>query len=174
MPDYYFELKHQQVAAMCAAETVLDELADELAQLSGRRYEPLERYRLDDAARAIVVMGSTAGTAKDVVDEQRRQGQSVGLLRIGSFRPFPAAAVADALRGPAEIAVLDRADSPGGAPPLFAEVAAALRDRHPRLRSVVYGLGGRDLHPEDILGVFEDLHDRAPDQPTYLGLRSSP
>jgi pyruvate ferredoxin oxidoreductase alpha subunit len=173
MPDYYFELKHQQVAAMHAAEWVLEELADELAALSGHRYQPLEEYRLDDAARAIVVMGSSAGTAKDVVDDMRGRGQSVGLLRIGSFRPFPAAAVAKALRGPAEIAVLDRADSPGGAPPLFAEVASALRGSQSRLRSVVYGLGGRDLHPEAIEGVFDSLHDRAGDGPAYLGLRSA-
>jgi pyruvate ferredoxin oxidoreductase alpha subunit len=159
---------------MKAAETVLDELAGELAALSARRYAPLEHYRLDDAARAIVVMGSTAGTAKDVVDDMRGRGQSVGLLRIGSFRPFPAAAVGDALHGADEIAVLDRADSPGGAPPLFAEVAAALHESRARLRSVVYGLGGRDLHPEDVEGIFDLLYERAEPRPAYVGLRSAP
>jgi pyruvate ferredoxin oxidoreductase alpha subunit len=172
MPDYYFELKHQQVGAMAAAGGVLDELVDQLEGLTGRRYEPLERYRLDDAARAIVLMGSSAGTAKDVVDELRDRHQPVGLLRIGSFRPFPAEAVREALHGVAEVAVLDRADSPGGAPPLFAEVAAA-NDGGARLRSVVYGLGGRELHPGDIDGIFESLRDRVPATPTYVGLRSA-
>jgi pyruvate ferredoxin oxidoreductase alpha subunit len=172
MPDYYFELKHQQVAAMTAAGEVLDQLVDELEGLTGRRYEPLERYRLDDAARAIVLMGSSAGTAKDVVDELRNRYQPVGLLRIGSFRPFPAEDVREALHGVAEVAVLDRADSPGGAPPLFAEVAAA-NDGGARLRSVVYGLGGRELHPEDIEGIYESLRERVPATPTYVGLRSA-
>ncbi|MGH3083296.1 MAG: pyruvate ferredoxin oxidoreductase [Gaiellaceae bacterium] len=171
MPDYYFELKHQQVAAMAAAGEVLDKLVDELEGFTGRRYEPLERYRLDDAARAIVLMGSSAGTAKDVVDELRNRHQPVGLLRIGSFRPFPAEGVREALHGVAEVAVLDRADSPGGAPPLFAEVAAA-NDGRARLRSVVYGLGGRELHPGDIEGIFESLRERVPATPTYVGLRS--
>jgi pyruvate ferredoxin oxidoreductase alpha subunit len=173
MPDYYFELKHQQVAAMANAGRVLDELVYELEAITGRRYEPLERYRLDDAARALVLMGSSAGTAKDVVDDLRDRRQPVGLLRIGSFRPFPTHAVRDALHGLAEIAVLDRADSPGGAPPLFAEVAAAAHDGAARLRSVVYGLGGRELHPEDIEGIFDSLHRRAPATPTYVGLRST-
>jgi pyruvate ferredoxin oxidoreductase alpha subunit len=172
MPDYYFELKYQQVAAMASAGRVLGELVDEHEELTGRRYEPLERYRLDDAARALVLMGSSAGTAKDVVDELRDRRQPVGLLRIGSFRPFPTEDVRDALNGLAEVAVLDRADSPGGAPPLFAEVAAAAHDGAARLRSFVYGLGGRELHPEDIEGIFDSLHRRAPETPTYVGLRS--
>ena len=93
MPDYYFELRRSQAGAIHAAAGVLDQLCDELEGLTGRRYEPLERYRLDDAARALVLMGSSAGTAKDVVDELRGLGQPVGLLRIGAFRPFPADAV---------------------------------------------------------------------------------
>ena len=171
MPDYYFELRHQQAAAMEAATGVLDGLVDELAGLTGRRYEPLERYRVDDAARAIVLMGSSAGTAKDVVDELRDRSHPVGLLRIGSFRPFPAERVREALSGVSEVAVLDRAESPGGAAPLFAEVAAAIHGGRARLRSVVYGLGGRDLHPEDVEGVFDSFGWRDGGT-TYLGLRS--
>ena len=173
MPDYYFELRRSQAAAIRAAAVVLDELCDELESFTGRRYEPLERYRLDDAARALVLMGSSAGTAKDVVDELRDRHQPVGLLRIGSFRPFPSAAVRDALHAVPDVAVLDRADSPGGAPPLFAEVAAATHDARTRLRSVVYGLGGRDLHPDGIERIFESLRDRALPDVVYAGLRGA-
>jgi pyruvate ferredoxin oxidoreductase alpha subunit len=173
MPDYYFELKHQQVAAMAAAADVLDGLVDELECVTGRRYEPLETYRIDDAARAIVLMGSSAGTAKDVVDELRERGHPVGLLRIGSFRPFPAEAVRAALERVPDVAVLDRAVAPGGAPPLFAEVAAAVHDGRCRLRSVVYGLGGREFHPEDVESIFDSLHRRPSRTPTSLGLRDA-
>jgi pyruvate/2-oxoacid:ferredoxin oxidoreductase alpha subunit len=61
--------------------------------------------------------------------------------------------------------VLDRADSPGGAPPLFAELAAALAGGGPRLESHVYGLGGRDLHLQDIRALLGGA-------PRYVGLRS--
>jgi pyruvate ferredoxin oxidoreductase alpha subunit len=174
MPDYYFELRRSQAAAIRAAAGVLDELCDELESFTGRRYEPLERYRLDDAARALVLMGSSAGTAKDVVDELRDRHLPVGLLRIGAFRPFPTGAVREALHAVPEVAVLDRADSPGGAPPLFAEVAAATQDERTRVRSVVYGLGGRDLHPDDLERVFDSLRDRARGDVDYAGLREAP
>jgi pyruvate ferredoxin oxidoreductase alpha subunit len=174
MPDYFYELRRSQAAAICAAAGVLDRLCDELESLTGRRYEPLERYRLDDAARALVLMGSSAGTAKDVVDELRDRHQPVGLLRIGSFRPFPAGAVHEALHAVPDVAVLDRADSPGGAPPLFAEVAAATQDERTRVRSIVYGLGGRDLHPHDLERIFESLRDRAQPDVVYAGLRGAP
>ena len=169
MPDYYFELRYQQASAMRAAAHVLDEIAAELDALTGRRYQSLEEYRLAGAERALVLMGSTAGTAKDVVDDLRARGEAVGLVRIGSFRPFPADRIREALTGIPHVAVLDRADSPGGAAPLFAELTAALNGRA-AAQSVVYGLGGRELHPTDIQGVFAALG--ADSEPVYLGLRS--
>jgi pyruvate ferredoxin oxidoreductase alpha subunit len=109
---------------------------------------------LDDATRAIVALGSTAGTVKDVVDELRDEHEPVGLLKLVSFRPFPGRAVAAALASCARVAVLDRADSPGGTPPLHAELAAALYGSDVELAGHVYGLGGRDLHPPDVRAVF--------------------
>jgi pyruvate ferredoxin oxidoreductase alpha subunit len=165
MPDYYFEFRRAQAAALAAAADVVEEVADEFEQLSGRSNHALEPYRLDGADVALVALGSSAGTVKDVVDDLREEGERVGLLKIRSFRPFPAAALRGLLEGAAEVIVLDRADSPGGAPPLAAEVAFALGPRGPMLRSHVYGLGGRDLHPEAIRDVF---HDRATH---YVGVR---
>jgi pyruvate ferredoxin oxidoreductase alpha subunit len=164
MPDYYYELRRQQTAAMEATLSVLDDVADEFERLSGRRYGAVERYRLDGARSAIVAMGSTAGTIKDVVDEL----DGFGLLRIGAFRPFPAKRIAAALAGIDRAIVLDRADSPGGAPPLYAEVADALYGSGLELEGHVYGLGGRELHPSDIREILVG------DAPAYVGLRSEP
>jgi pyruvate ferredoxin oxidoreductase alpha subunit len=162
MPDYYYELRHQQVAAMGAALGAIGDIADELETLTGRVYGVVERYRLEGARSAIVALGSTAGTVKEVVDEL----DDVGLLRICSFRPFPAAAVAEALAGVERVIVLDRADSPGGAAPLHAELAAALYGSGVGLESYVYGLGGRDLHPADVRAILDGRTGR------YVGLRS--
>jgi pyruvate ferredoxin oxidoreductase alpha subunit len=168
MPDYYFELRHQQLAAMQNALEVFEELALEFEELSGRRYQTLEAYALDGAEHVIVCLGSSGGTVKDVVDELRGEGERVGLLEIRSFRPFPKEWVRVALRGVRCVSVLDRADSPGGAPPLYAEVAAA-RDGVVEVRSYVYGLGGRDLHPEDVKTIFHGELVGG-----YLGLRGEP
>ncbi len=161
----YFELRRQQTQAL---ESSLDAFADVAAQfgeLSGRIYGPLEAYGLEEADRAIVALGSSAGTVKDVVDDLRDNGERVGLLKVVSFRPFPADEVAALLDGVSSVIVLDRADSPGGAAPLHAEVAAALYGSGAELRGHVYGLGGRDLHPEDVEEIF------AGRAPHYVGLR---
>ena len=165
MPDHYYELRRQQAAALDHAQVALAEAADAVEVLTGRRLRALEEYRLDDADRVIVALGSTAGTVKDAVDALREDGQRVGLLRICSFRPFPAVEVSAALHGIETVIVLDRADSPGGTPPLHAEVAATMYGSGSVLRGHVYGLGGRELHPEDIREIF------ASDQGAYVGVR---
>lgn len=168
MPDYYFELRHHLDVAMDAARDVLSELSDEASAITGHHYPAFEEYELTGAERVVVAMGSTAGTAKDVVDELRAAHEPVGLVRIVSFRPFPTDELRSALGSAREVFVLDRAASPGGAAPLFAEVAAALYGSGVALRGHVYGLGGRDLGPEGLREVF------AGDAPAYIGLRSGP
>jgi len=166
MPDYYFELRRQQEVAIEGSLDVFTKLGAELSTLTGRDYPAIEAYRLEDAERALVLMGSTAGTAKDAVDGLRDQGHRVGLLRIVCFRPFPSFHVFSALAHVPDVAVLDRAASPGGAAPLFAEVAAAMVGGPVELRSHVFGLGGRDLGVE---ALEEVLVGRVPQ---YLGVRS--
>jgi pyruvate ferredoxin oxidoreductase alpha subunit len=152
MPDYYYELRHQQVAAMDAALRLL--------QHAGRT---LDAYRLDGAHTALVCLGSTAGTAKDAVDEL----EGVGVLRIRSYRPFPEQEIREALAGVDEVIVLDRANAPGARAPLYTEVTAALYGSGATIRGHVYGLGGRELHPEDIAAVVAGDADR------FVGLRGA-
>jgi pyruvate ferredoxin oxidoreductase alpha subunit len=168
MPDHYFELRRQQAAALEAAEIALGAAADALERIAGRRVGGVDPSLIDGADRVVVALGSTAGTIKDAVDELRAEGERVGLLRICSFRPFPSAAIAGALRGIGTVIALDRADSPGGAPALHAELAAALYGSGSQLRGHVYGLGGRDLHPEDIRRIFADR------EAAYAGVRGEP
>ena len=153
MPDYYYEFRRQQAAAIEASSTAFGELASEFARLSGRRYREIEEYRLGGATTAIVALGSTAGTVKDVVDELREEGESVGLIKLTSFRPFPAAAIAAALGGVDSVVVLDRADSRAERRPCTPR-SPALYGSGCELGGAVYGLGGRDLHPTDIRTVF--------------------
>jgi pyruvate ferredoxin oxidoreductase alpha subunit len=168
MPDYYYEFRRQQAAAIEAVLPVLAEVADELELISGRQSGALEAYRVEDAERVVVALGSTAGTVKDVVDELRDEGEAVGVVKVVSFRPFPAALLRELLDPVGSVIVLDRADSPGGAPPLLAEVAAALYGSGAELRGHVYGLGGRDLHPPGVRAIFAGA------APVHVGVRGEP
>ena len=167
MPDTYFELRHDQARAIDAARDVFESVALEFSTVCGRRYRALEMYELDDAAAAIVLLGSSAGTVREVIDELRDEGERVGLISVRSFRPFPRRELGAALALLDRVVVLDRALAPGAVPPLFADVAAALVGLRAELCGFVYGLGGRDLLPEHVVRAFEG----APNGQTgYLGL----
>jgi pyruvate ferredoxin oxidoreductase alpha subunit len=161
---WYFEHKVSQNRAMDRALGIIQTVADEFADLSGRRYGLLDPYRLDDAEIAVVVAGSTAGTARTVVDKLRAKGVRAGLVRLRVFRPFPYAEYAKALEHVKVVGVMDRADSFGAqGGPLFLEIRAALYDNDPRPQVVpfVYGLGGRDIFPDHIEQAFAVLKDAA-------------
>ncbi len=94
MPDYYFELRHQQLAAMERSLAVFEEVAAEFAALSGRSYHALEPYRSDDAEHVIVCLGSSGGTVKDVVDELRDRRRGCRRRRDPDVPSVPARATA--------------------------------------------------------------------------------
>jgi pyruvate ferredoxin oxidoreductase alpha subunit len=171
MPDHYFELKFQEVHAMRAALEVIPAVAGELDQLTGRRIELLDAHRLDDAERALVVLGSTAGTIKDVVDELREGGEKVGLLRVCSFRPLPRIAIREALGHVPSVVVLDRSISPGGTPALYADIARVLAPTGASVQGCVFGLGGRELDEDGVREAFSRAATPAPGELSYLALR---
>jgi pyruvate ferredoxin oxidoreductase alpha subunit len=177
---FYFEHKVSQNRAMDRAFKVIQDVADEYAELSGRSYGLLDPYRLEDAEIAIVVVGSTAGTTRMIVDKLRAKGVKAGMVRVRVFRPFPAAEYAKALQHVKMVGVLDRADSFGAqGGPVFLEVRSALYDCDPRPQVLpfLYGLGGRDIFPDNIEQAFAALEqaaqsrERATTQRRYLNLR---
>lgn len=160
--SYYMEAKRSQAEGMNKAKDVAIEVGKEFGKLSGRSYGLFEEYKLNDATYAVVVIGSTAGTAKDAVDKLREEGKKVGLLKIRLYRPFPGKEIAEALRGVQVIGIMDRAEgmsTQGG--PLGADVKAALFDNDISAKAIdfIYGLGGRDVRVENIIEVFEMLED---------------
>ncbi len=177
-PDYYFELRRQQAEAMRRAPEVIRRVAEEYAGISGRRYDFFEAYRMEDAAVAVVVLNSTAGTAKDAVDELREQGVAAGALKLRMFRPFPEEELRRVLGGVRALAVLDRSDGLAGqGGPVYSEVRGALfgLERAPRVVNYVYGLGGREVTLEHIRSVYRDLmgmlEGREQKPVSYLGIR---
>lgn len=177
MPDFYYEHKRQQDDAIRAGLDVFPEVQREYARATGRSYRGYyEGYLLDDADYVVITLGSTAGTAKPVIDRLRDQGQKVGLLKPWLFRPFPAEAIAEALEGAQAVAVLDRALSFGSWGPLYAEVASALcaagKGDGPILHDFTYGLGGRDVTPDQIEQALRAVQDpQLPRKMHFLGVR---
>jgi pyruvate ferredoxin oxidoreductase alpha subunit len=179
--DYYYEHKRQQVEAMEQAKRGVRGVAREFNEQFERDYGFFESYRLEDAKAAVVVVNSTAGTAKTVVDRLRDEGLRVGLLKLRVFRPFPGQELAQALRHLKALAVMDRSISFGAmdnAGPLFLEFVTALSLHDVRLPVIdcVYGIGGRDIQPLEIEAIYRELLEIARTGETgekvrFLGVR---
>lgn len=160
-PVYYMEAKRQQAQAMMDAKEVIKKVGAEFAAMTGREYGLIEKYMMDDAEEAIIIIGSSAGTAKEAIQNLRAQGKKVGLIKIRSFRPFPAEDIAEALKNVKAFAAMDKDDSFNAhCGPIFAETAAALYAAGisaPKGINYIYGLGGRDVRVESIEHVFAEL-----------------
>lgn len=157
---YYMEHKKQQAEAMKNAKAVILEVAEKFKKISGRNYGLFEEYMMSDAETALVLIGSSTGTAKAAVDQLRSEGKKVGLIKIRVFRPFPMEELAISLSRVKAVAVMDKAESfsaCGG--PLFAEIRSALYDvdKRPRMVNYVYGLGGRDITVRDFIYIYGKL-----------------
>lgn len=177
--DYYFEAKRNQAEGMRHVPQVVLDVAKEFAAVSGREYGLFEAYRMDDADRAVVIIGSAAGTTKDAIDALREKGEKVGMIKIRLYRPFPADEIADALGKVKAVAIMDRAEgysNHGG--PLGADVMAALFRARSRCLVVnyVYGLGGRDVRVADMEHIYAELQkiiddDDAGETYRFMGIR---
>ena len=176
---YYFEHKKQEAEAMKDAKQAILEQGKRFGQQFGRTYGFFEEYCMEDAEEALVLIGSTAGTAKAAVDQLRAQGKKVGLIKLRVFRPFPAEELAQALSHCKAVAVMDKSEgfsACGG--PIFAETRSALYDleHRPKLINVVYGLGGRDVSTGDIAALYQRLEHIAENGEvgevyTHMGVR---
>jgi pyruvate ferredoxin oxidoreductase alpha subunit len=160
LQDYYTEHKRQQVEAMRHAKDVIIDVSQRFQDRFGRSYSFFDSYRLDDAELAVVVLGSACGTARQTVDELRKEGVAAGMMKLRVFRPFPTKEVAAALGHCKAVGILDRSDSFGAnGGPVFHEVRSSLYDvpDRPKIINRIFGLGGRDVGVGDFKRVFSEL-----------------
>jgi len=179
LQDSYFEFKRSQAEAYKKVIPAVREAAEGFARITGRKYDLFETYKLEDAEMGIIVLNSTAGTAKEVVDRLREDGKKVGLLKPRLFRPLPVEDLKKALSHLKVIGVMDRADTFGGfGGPLFGDIRSVLYDveHRPVIVDYIYGLGGRDVTMDQIYKVFDDLDfinrtGRVESLISYIGIR---
>lgn len=148
----------QQSEAMYQAGDVYQEIAKEYEKLSGREYNVLDLYQMEDAEVALFLLNSAAESAKDVVDKLRKQGIKAGVISPNIIRPFPAKEIREALRNIKCLLVGERADSYGGnGPNLTHEIKSALQEDKQNetiVLSRVFGLGGKDFYADDAQNFF--------------------
>jgi pyruvate ferredoxin oxidoreductase alpha subunit len=158
-PDIYSETKVAQEVALRKSKAVILQGWQEFGDVFGRYYEPVESYKTEGARLLLLTMGSFSETAKAAIDARKDRGESVGLINLRLWRPFPFKELIRAVKDTETLVIFDRCISfggPGG--PVCSEVRSALYSerKRPTVVSFVGGLGGRDMSVED----FEHVIDR--------------
>ncbi|MFX0050937.1 MAG: pyruvate ferredoxin oxidoreductase [Candidatus Hermodarchaeota archaeon] len=157
LPDYYMEARAQVREAQKRSKNVILETFEEWKNLTGREYKPIESYMIDDADYAFVTMGSGAGNARTAIDELRKKGEKVGLIKIRVYRPWfnqEFNNLAKNLKGVISVERAHSFGSPGGI--LGQDVKSSLFDAKltPLIAEYCYGLGGRDCLVKEWIEMY--------------------
>ncbi|WP_373035236.1 2-oxoacid:ferredoxin oxidoreductase subunit alpha [Sulfurimonas sp.] len=178
--DWHFEHKaRQHNDLMTKVPSKIDEVFAAFEKLSGRKYNQVECYDMDDADVAVFCMGTSVETAREVAGEMRAKGIKAGVVGLRVIRPFPFMEVRAALKDIKAVAVLDRSSPNGAAGAMFNEVAASLfnTDSKVLLSGYIYGLGGRDLTKAHLVDLYNELQANADagklttQQQQFIGVR---
>ena len=179
LQGHYFEQRKEIADAMINSKKIITDLSEEFYKVTGRKYELYEKYMLDDADIALIVLNSTAGIVKDTVDILRSKGIKAGMLKPRCFRPLPYIELTNELKNLKALAIMDKADSINAySGPLFSEITSAMYSCNLNVPTInyIYGLGGRDVRMENIFEVYTDLEKivktgKVDKTINYLGLR---
>lgn len=159
--DWHFEHKAKQNKAMMDSVSVIEEVFEEYAKVSGRKYNMVEEYCLEDAEVVLVCMGTTYETAKVTADKMRTEGIKAGVVMPRVFRPTQLNTLAAKLQNAKAVVCMDRSAPGGQTGLLYNDVASALfnTNARPLLSNVIYGLGGRDVNIEMLSGIFKNANE---------------
>ena len=150
--------RYQLHLAMEKADQLLPELFASYEELSGRGYGKVEGNHCDDGENILVLLGSSYDTALDAIEEMRQDGEKCGVATLHVLRPFPGKELFQMLSHGKNILVADRQDSYGACGGNLAlEVRAAMQrfSSKTKIKSLVYGLGGKDFYKEDAKKMIE-------------------
>lgn len=157
MPEVYAEQRYAHEHAILQSRPIIDQAWDELAKITGRKYSSVEQYKTEDAETLILAMGTMCGTASLAVDKLRKEGRKVGLVKLRLWRPLPVFELRQALSKAKNVLVIDRAVTPGaGTAPVVSEVRSIMyhEAQRPNIYSVLAGIGGRDVTPDDVISML--------------------
>jgi len=161
-PDIFFQATVAAGRFYDAAPDVVQAAMDEVAKLTGRSYKLFEYMGSPTAERVVVLMGSAAETAEDVIDFLNKKGENVGLIKVRLYRPWSAkhflSVMPDTVKS---IAVLDRTREDGAqGNPLYLDVASTIMDTgvSKLVTGGTYGLASKEFVPGQLIAVFDNLN----------------
>ncbi len=172
-PESFTEVKYLAHQRMIDSLQKVQEVADDFEAHFGRKTGGLLRsYRTIGADTIVIALGSIIGTLKDVIDELQLEGDSIGLVGLTSFRPFPFQALAAALKGAKRVVILEKAFSTGTGGIVTQDVARAIEGMGIKDFTVIAGLGGRPITIASLRKYLTNAMQERVDRLTFLDLET--
>ncbi|MFB9619940.1 2-oxoacid:acceptor oxidoreductase family protein [Brooklawnia cerclae] len=182
-PDFQAGIVDHRTHFVAEVPRLARQAMDEYSKLTGRTYSPVQTYDVEDADYVFVGLGSVCDDIRAVLPYLRSQGIKAGLVAIKLLQPFPEAEVVAALRGKKAVTVMERSDQmaltqfvtqamfKGAAnashPGRFIDVEPV--EELPALTSAIFGLGGHDLQPRDLIAAARNMAGDNASPLVYLG-----
>ncbi|EUK18047.1 pyruvate:ferredoxin (flavodoxin) oxidoreductase [Commensalibacter papalotli (ex Servin-Garciduenas et al. 2014)] len=180
-PDTFFQAREAVNPYYNKTAEIVEEYMARFKKLTGRHYDLVEYIGDPNAEYVVVLMGSAAETAEQTVAKLRENGESVGILKIRLYRPFPAQQVLAALpKTVKRIAVMDRTKESGAiGEPLYLDMIATLaeavargnREHLPLIIGGRYGLSSKDFTPAMVKAVYDELKVEKPRHGFTVGIK---
>jgi len=181
-PDVFFQGREAANHFYSACPDIVQQVMDEFADQTGRKYNLFDYVGAKDADRVIVLMGSGCEAADEAVEHLVAQGEKIGMIKVRLYRPFDGKRFIESLPASVKkIAVLDRTKEPGATgEPLYQDVVTALMEEtaagRSHLKSVPavltgrYGLSSKEFTPAMVKAVFDNLSAAAPKNHFTVGI----
>jgi pyruvate ferredoxin oxidoreductase alpha subunit len=158
-PDSFMKFKKQQQDAMTDSFYYIKSANTEFSKQFKRSYGDglLEGYMIDDAEYAVIAMGTICGTTRVVIDELRKEGKKVGLIKIRCYRPFPSEELKKITKNLKGIAVIDKNISIGYEGAVYSDVRSTLYGSNIIINGFIAGLGGKDITVNHIKDIYNKI-----------------
>lgn len=181
-PDVYFQARETVNKYYDECPAIVQAEFDKFAAITGRSYKLFDYFGSPDADRVIIMMGSGAETAEEMVNWMNSNGENVGLIKVRLYRPFSIDHLMKSLPGTVKhIAVLDRTKEPGSAgEPLYLDIVNAVSEKYlngdlhlegyPKIIGGRYGLSSKEFTPPMIKAVYDELKKDKPKNHFTIGI----
>lgn len=179
-PDWYYEIKYQQVEAMKAAYEVVKEADAEYGRTFGRSYGIINEVDTEGSDINVLTYGGIYGTLLEAKDAIKSAGIKAGFARLRLFRPFPYEEIISLAERSKALVVLDRAITYGMpiAGPVAREIISVLYSHGIDIPvySFIVGIGQRSFTELDALKIASSSAEMAKrgqrlDESIYWGVR---
>jgi len=160
--------------AMNRVPNVYQECRESFTETFGRDPgDVIQTFATEDAEVILVVSGTMATTAREVVRQRRATGEKIGLVKVKMYRPYPETALREACQSATKLAVLDRNYAAGAGGVFWQDTRATFQGHRDDLliQNYITGLCGGDVTPAVIDEILADMDLRSEaSDPVWMGI----